>query len=228
MYIEILTLSIIIDIDRQHWKSCTAVATSEWHTVKICKHSHNRLIDNIGDYLYFKNQRMEASNLKLIHISSTWDCTTFHNFLPMFQKKKKDFQKLAGLWLADEVVNHVGIYGSKAAEGLSAFQRRSCWLCSHHRIIMKFSGVITNDKSKVHAKGQGQRSKVKVTEVTTQLNRFRTVTPVWILIWWWNDAYSLMLLRRGALLFFKVIRQNSRSHGSKNRRIWPRLGVSGL
>ena len=102
------------------------------------------------------------------------------------------------------------------------------WLCSHHRIIMKFSGVITNDQSKVHAKGQGQRSKVKVTEVTTQLNRFRTVTPVWIHIWWWNDAYSLMLLRRGALLFFKVIRQIARSHGSKNRRIWPRLGVSGL
>ena len=102
------------------------------------------------------------------------------------------------------------------------------WLCSHHRIIMKFSGVITNDQSKVHAKGQGQRWKVKVTEVTTQLNRFRTVTPVWIHIWWWNDAYSLMLLRRGALLFFKVIRQISRSHGSKNRRIWPRMGVSGL
>ena len=103
------------------------------------------------------------------------------------------------------------------------------WLCSPHRIIMKFSGVITNDKSKVHAKGQGQRSKVKVTKVTTQLNRFfRTVTPVWILIWWWNDAYSLMLLRGGALLFFKVIRQISRSHGSKNRQIWPRLGVSGL
>ena len=100
--------------------------------------------------------------------------------------------------------------------------------CFHHRIIMKFSGVITNDKSDVHAKGQGQRSKVKVTEVTTQLNRFRTVTPVWIHIWWWNDAYSLIMLRRGALLFFKVIRQISRSHGSKKRRIWPRLGVSGL
>ena len=89
------------------------------------------------------------------------------------------------------------------------------WLCSHHRIIMKFSGVITTDQDKVHAKGQGQRSKVKVTEVTTQLNRFRTVTPVWIHIWWWNDTYSLMLLRRGALLFFKVIRQISRSHGAK-------------
>ena len=102
------------------------------------------------------------------------------------------------------------------------------WLCSHHRIIMKFSGVITNDQRKVHVKGQGQRSKVKVTEVTTQLNRFRTVTPAWIHIWWWNDAYSLMLLRRGALLFFKVIRQISRSHGTKHHRFWPKLGVSGL
>ena len=102
------------------------------------------------------------------------------------------------------------------------------WLCSHHPIIMKFSGVITSDKSDVHAKGQGQRSKVKVREVTTQLHRFRTVTPVWIHIWWWDDAYSLIMLRRGALLFFKVIRQISRSHSSKNRRIWPRLGVSGL
>ena len=104
----------------------------------------------------------------------------------------------------------------------------SFWLCSHHRIIMKFAGVITNDQGKVHAKGQGQRSKVKVTEVTTQLNSFWTVTPVWIHIWWWNDAYSLMLHRRGALLFFNVIRQISRSYGSKNRRILPKLGVSGL
>ena len=102
------------------------------------------------------------------------------------------------------------------------------WLCSHHRIIMKFSGIITTYQGNVHAKGQGQRSKVKVTEVATQLSRFRTVTPVWIHIWWWNDTYSLMLLRRGALLFLKVIRQVSRSHGAKNRRIWPRLGVSGL
>ena len=72
------------------------------------------------------------------------------------------------------------------------------------------------------------RSKVKVTEVNTQLNRFQTVTPVWIHIWWWNDAYSLMMLRRGALLFLKVIHQISRSHSSKKRSIWPRLGVSGL
>ena len=102
------------------------------------------------------------------------------------------------------------------------------WLCSHHRVIMKFSRGITKDQGNVHAKGKGQRSKVKVTEVTTQLSRFRTVTPVWIHIWWLNDTYGLMLLRRGALLFFKVIRQISRSYGAKNRRIWSRLGVSGL
>ena len=102
------------------------------------------------------------------------------------------------------------------------------WLCSHHRIIMKFSGVITTDQGNVHAKDRGQRSKVKGTEVNSQLSRFRSVTPVWIHIWLWNDIYGLMLLRRGALLFFKVIRQSSRSHGAKNRRIWPRLGVSRL
>ena len=62
------------------------------------------------------------------------------------------------------------------------------WLCSHHHIITKYSGVISNDIGDVHAKGQGHRSKVKVTEVITQLNRFWTVTPVWIDIWWWNDA----------------------------------------
>ena len=102
------------------------------------------------------------------------------------------------------------------------------WLCSHHRMITKFSGVITNDRSDVHAKGHGQRSKVKVTEVTTQRSRFRTVTSVWIHIWWWNHAYGLMILRRGALLFFKVIHQISRSHGSKKHLIWPRLGLPGL
>ena len=80
-------------------------------------------------------------------------------------------------------------------------------------IIMKFSGVITNDRCDVHAKGQGQRSKVKFTKVSTQLSRFWTVTPVWIHIWRWNHAQSLMLLRRGVLLFFRVIRQISRSHG---------------
>ena len=62
------------------------------------------------------------------------------------------------------------------------------WQCFWHRIILKISGVITMDRCDVHAKGQGQRSKVKVTEVMTPLNRFRTVTPVWIHIWRWSDV----------------------------------------
>ena len=33
------------------------------------------------------------------------------------------------------------------------------WQCSCHRIILKFSGVITIYKRDVHAKGQGQRSR---------------------------------------------------------------------
>ena len=118
------------------------------------------------------------------------------------------------------------------------------WQCSCHCIILKFSGVITIDRRDVHAKGQGQRSKVKVTEVKTQLQPFpdcnsslnshmvmkwctkldvieercpivfqghlsnfkvtqlkklliltqirlfRTVTPVWIQWWLWNDAQT--------------------------------------
>ena len=101
------------------------------------------------------------------------------------------------------------------------------WLCSHHRIIMNFSGVITNDRSDVHAKGQGHRSsKIKVTDVITKLSHCRTVTPVWIHIWWWNDAQSLMLIRRYVLLFFKVIRQISRSRRTKSADFdpnWPFL-----
>ena len=47
----------------------------------------------------------------------------------LFEKKDVflNFQKLTGLRLAGVVVNHVGIYGSKVAEGLSALQRRSCF-----------------------------------------------------------------------------------------------------
>ena len=54
-------------------------------------------------------------------------------------------------------------------------------LCSHHRIIMKFSGVITNDWSDVHEKDQGQRSMVKVTEVQTHYlgQKIADFDPIW-------------------------------------------------
>ena len=75
--------------------------------------------------------------------------------------------------------------------------------------------------------------KVKVT-VNTQFSRFRTVTPVLIHIWQWNDAQSLMWHRRGALFFFfffffQDLSSNSRSHGTKRiRQFWHELDFSGL
>ena len=75
--------------------------------------------------------------------------------------------------------------------------------CSPNRIIMKFSGIITIDKSDIHAKSQGQRPKVKVKDVKIYLHRFehfQTVTPVWIHIWLRNDAQRLKWHRGGALL----------------------------
>ena len=56
------------------------------------------------------------------------------------------------------------------------------------------------------------RSKVEVTEVNTQLSRFRTLTPVWIHIWQWNHVHSWKQHRRGPIVFqchpsnFKVTR----------------------
>ena len=58
---------------------------------------------------------------------------------------------------------------------------------------------------------QGHPSNFKVTRdkkspIFTRIERFRTVTQVWLHRWIWNDAQSLTLCRKGALLFFKVIR----------------------
>ena len=52
----------------------------------------------------------------------------------------------------------------------------------------------------------------------------RIVIPVWIHILRWNYAQILMMLRRGAMLFLKVIRQISRSHGTINRRLLTQIG----
>ena len=43
---------------------------------------------------------------------------------------------LVDLWIFGVVFNHVGIYGSKVAQGFSAFQRRSC--CYLHSYVPAF------------------------------------------------------------------------------------------
>ena len=94
----------------------------------------------------------------------------------------------------------------------------------------KFQQLLPLTKD-VHAKGQVRGLKVKVTEVKTKLpqfGRFWTVTPVGIHTWLRNDAQSLQWHRRGALLFFEVIREIPRPLWTNNCSLWPELGVSGL
>ena len=69
------------------------------------------------------------------------------------------------------------------------------------------------------------RSKVKGNVVKTQFSRLRIVTPVLIPIRRWSDARSLIWHRTGVLLFFRVIRQILRSHGTQNHQFWSELGV---
>ena len=72
------------------------------------------------------------------------------------------------------------------------------------RIIMKFSGVIFIDRSDVHAKDHSQRSEVTVTRSKLNLAvSIWAITIVWIHVFQWNDAQSLMWPRRGALLFLR-------------------------
>ena len=76
--------------------------------------------------------------------------------------------------------------------------------------LLPWSEVMSMQKVKV----RGQRSRSQ--RSTPNLAVSGLLTPVWIHIWQWNHAHSWKQHRRGALLFFKVIRKISRSHGSKN------------
>ena len=80
-----------------------------------------------------------------ISVQPEIDCTISH-FLCLEKKMFfLNFQKLTGLWLAGAVVNHVGIYGSKVAEGLSAFQRRSCFVKSQISLLDGISSCSSNE-----------------------------------------------------------------------------------
>ena len=73
---------------------------------------------------------------------------------------------------------------------------------------------------------QGHLSNFKVARdkklpILTRIGCFPTVTPVWIHGWLWNDVQSLTSYRRGALLFFEVIYQISRSQAVIRLEIMP-------
>ena len=68
---------------------------------------------------------------------------------------------------------------------------------------------------KIKVRDQRPRSQ----EVMTPSSHFRTVTSVWIHIWQWNDEQSLMLLRRGALLFLQCHLSNFKVMWLKAKKI---------
>ena len=197
-----------------------------WVTTEICWYFHYSccskhltshacalLIDNVGNYLY-------------IYLNNG----SFKSEVDPHQFNLRERKKIFKSWqVCDWLAKWLIVLGFMDLRWPRVYRRSNVGLVDYVPIIVlswHFQELLplTKVKSmqKVKVKGQGHRGH------NTQLNRFRTVNPVWIHIWGWNDAYSLMLLRRGALLFFKVICQISRSHGSKDCRIWPRLGVSGL
>ena len=57
----------------------------------------------------------------------------------------------------------------------------------------------------------------------TRIERFRTVTPVWIPWWCWYNGQSLMRPRKGDLLFFEYIHLTSKSY-----ELWNQLFESNL
>ena len=69
------------------------------------------------------------------------------------------------------ILTQIGRFRTIGRSQLSNPSDLPCWLCSHHRIIMKFSRVITNDQSKVHAKGQGQRSRSQRSQTNLTISR---------------------------------------------------------
>ena len=108
---------------------------------KLTSYACALLIDNVGNYLFLSNGSFKFEvdphqfNLRLHHFSQ-------------FQRKgntlEKKIQKLADLWLVGKMVNRIGIYGSKVAEGLSAFQRRSCCIVAVCIETVKHSLVCFN------------------------------------------------------------------------------------
>ena len=63
--------------------------------------------------------------------------------------------------------------------------------------------------------------RLKKSLILIEIGHFHTVAPVRIHRWLWNDVQSLKYHRRGALLFFKVICQISRSHETKIDDFYP-------
>ena len=143
---------------------------------------------------------------------------------PPVTKRSPIFRDSCRRWICNRKMqfwSHNGCIGCSC----SSVARQSPTGCS--TCVTGALGEVPYCFSRSSVKFQGQRAPQNCW-FWPKLGRFRTVTPVWIQWWLWNDAQSLMLYWWGALLFFMVIYQISRSLVTKNCWFWPKLGVSGL
>ena len=97
------------------------------------------------------------------------------------------------------------------------------WVCSYYETSVCLSHFLTMFLWSYHPEllpltDVMSMQKVSVTEVKTQLSRLWTVTPFLINICWWDDAQSLMLLGRCALLFLRSsIKFEGQSYRGQNK-----------
>ena len=123
------------------------------------------------------NGRYHGDIIKWKHFPRNWPFVWGIHWSPVNSLHKGQWRgalmfSLICTWINDRVNNRnfaAYFFSCDQAAKNTSFCPSVClsvtpfWLCSGHRIIMKYLGVITIDKSNVHARGQGQRSKVKVT-----------------------------------------------------------------
>ena len=126
-----------------------------------------------------------------------------------------------------------GRTGQKIANFDQNWAFPDCNFRSNSPMAMKWCIKIETTEKRCLIVFEGHPLNFKVTwdnksPILTRIGRFQTVTLVFIHWWPWHDAQSLKRHRRGALLFFNVIHQIWRSHGTKKHRFWPELRVSGL
>ena len=86
-------------------------------------------------------------------------------------------------------------------------------LCFSHHIIMKFSGIIAMGKNDVHAKDQGQKSKVEVTEVKAnfagKITSLYWDSPQMVMrILFWKDRIFILKQVPESYLVRQILTQN--------------------
>ena len=141
------------DVTRLHWvKSWCAVLWKMWllqFPIRTCNYYNTWKWTFTGQPCCYCPLTSRPDSLPETLTEQVQVSDAIHNIMTCWSFFSCD---LAALWM---------VFSVRLSVRLSVCH--TFWLCFHHCIITKFSGVITNDRSDVHAKGQGQRSKVKVT-----------------------------------------------------------------